>query len=359
MKAGRPTDRSSDGRRNPRPAPPHPPRAGTDRRSERADPWGVHRARSGSDGRRLAAESPSTGKSNSPRCSRNTADSTSSWATRPGRETCRDQHYLEGGPFHLARGQYDSYELFIELGRRLLRNAGRVRLHRARQHHAAGTRAVAPHAVGEHHADPSGAGGRGAFPVCFAPRSSCALSTGPQSRTTRFAWPRSARNTASNWKADTLFDPVKTVAEIVVEEGHTCDQAVFAKNPRKEFEIPSKEADRDIVQTIDRDPMDWPSLTTTGRGVELGKKGLVLQCPYCYRWDTMPAKYKGQHQDKNCTHCGRDFALGAAAKTDTIVSKKREGATWRRLLVGESINRYFVSKRLWIDVSRGRNQLQG
>ena len=41
-----------------------------------------------------------------------------------GADLTEIREYLDGGPFTLARGQYDSYELFIELGRRLLREGG-------------------------------------------------------------------------------------------------------------------------------------------------------------------------------------------------------------------------------------------
>ncbi len=41
-----------------------------------------------------------------------------------GADLTEIREYLDSGPFALARGQYDSYELFIELGRRLLRERG-------------------------------------------------------------------------------------------------------------------------------------------------------------------------------------------------------------------------------------------
>jgi hypothetical protein len=66
----------------------------------------------------------------------------------------------------------------------------------------------------------------------------------------------------------------------------------------------------------------------------------------------MPVKSKGRYRPKQCTHCGREFTVERAAKREVVVAERRKGGNWRPLLVGESINRYFVSQRLWIDVAK-------
>ena len=81
-------------------------------------------ARCGNDARASEQQSLSTGKSSSPRSSRSKADSTLSWETRPGAPTWPKSATTSTADFCARRGQFDSYELFIELGRRLLREGG-------------------------------------------------------------------------------------------------------------------------------------------------------------------------------------------------------------------------------------------
>ena len=92
-------------------------------------------------------------------------------------------------------------------------------------------------------------------------------------------------------ETDTLFDPVKTVAEVVAEIGHERPQSRVCRESARRIRYPlGKDA---IAPSLSRSiavPFDWPSITEKGRGVEIGKTGDVVQCPYCYRWDAIPAK---------------------------------------------------------------------
>ena len=260
---------------------------------------------------------------------------------------------LEGGAFQLARGQYDSYELFVELGRRLLHDQGvfgfilpdsillpeHEPLRRMLVDVTTLTRLIR---AGE---GLFPAVFRGAFLVCFVNRP-------PQAdHVVRVGTLR--KDHRKLLEGDAPSQPLRTIAEILSQVGHDRRQAEFARHPRAEFDIAARREDRTIGGLIDGRPVDWRAITVTGRGVELGKRGEVLKCPYCYNWDTLPKKKpKGAYQPKQCTHCGRQYELDRAAARDTIISQKRKKRAWRPLLVGESINRYFVSHRLWIDVGK-------
>ena len=208
--------------------------------------------------------------------------------------------YLDGGPFTLARGQYDSYELFIELGRRLLREGGDVRVHHPRQHHAAGARAVAPHVAGPNRVDAAGAGGRRHFSFRL-PRRVLPLfcQPAPAARNSGSAWRHYAKTHRRLLEEDTLFQRSKTIAEIVEENGHDVEQSRFRANPRYEVDILAKGPTRPLWRGLTSRVFDWESMTEKGRGVEIGKSGEVLQCPYCYQWDNVPRKVKGAWRRKS------------------------------------------------------------
>ncbi len=270
-----------------------------------------------------------------------------------GADLAEIREYLEGGAFDLARGQYDSYELFIELGRRLLREGGSFGF-------------IVPDSITlpEHEPlrrmlldqttlDAAGAGRRRHLPLGL-PRRLLPLLRQP-APAARAAYPRgnlAERCTESNWKKTRLFEPVKAVAAIVGDIGHDRVQSDFARNPRAEFDVLAADEDRVIGGLVDARALVWPDITTTGRGVELGKRGEILQCPYCYRWDTVPTQEQGSPpRTKKCAHCGRQFPLDVAANRAAIVGDREKGDGWRPFLIGKSINRYYVSHRLWIDAS--------
>ena len=269
-----------------------------------------------------------------------------------GADLTEIREYLDGGPFTLARGQYDSYELFIELGRRLLREGGMFGfiipdsitlpehepLRRMLLDQTALTRLVR---LGEG-IFPSVF--RAAFFLCFANQPP------PPEQRVRVGTLRKAHR--KQLEDDTLSGPLKAIAALVSDVGHERLQSDFARNPRADFDVLAADADRAIGGAIDARALHWPDLTSTGRGVELGKAGEVLQCPYCYRWDTLPAKSKGARREKKCKHCGRQFLMDTAANQAVIVSDRKRGDAWRPFLIGESVNRYQVSRRLWIDASR-------
>src|SRR5262249_39085256 len=156
------------------------------------------------------------------------------------------------GVYQLARGQYDSYELFIELGRRLLTPKGafgfivpdsitlpeheplrRMLLER--------TTLTALVRLGE---------GlfrgvyRGAFLLCFVNRPAEAghlVRAGTLRKPDR-----------KLLEQDTLFERLRTIDDIVKSGGHDVLQERFFDNARVEFDIFTRQEDSPIAEQIDQ-----------------------------------------------------------------------------------------------------------
>jgi hypothetical protein len=260
--------------------------------------------------------------------------------------------YLEGGAFALARGQYDSYELFVEIGRRLLAERGvfgfiipdsitqseHEPLRRMLLDNATLTRMVRA--------------GEGLFPSVF--RAAFFLcfrnERADDDHLVRVATLR--KEDRRLLERDTLFDPIKTISEIVHSQGHDVEQARFRANPRCEFDILAQDVDAPVLAQIDTPHIDWPALTEKGRGVEIGKTGEVLQCPYCYKWDNVPRKVRRRWRTKTCHHCAHEYAYEKAAKHDTIIAEKPRGKSWKPIIPGEAVNRYALGPAPYIDTSK-------
>jgi hypothetical protein len=260
--------------------------------------------------------------------------------------------YLEGGAFRLARGQYDSYELFVELGRRLLHERGVFGF-------------IVPDSIALPEHEPLRRmllenatltqllrAGEGLFPGVFRAAFFLCFVNRPAEPDHEVRVATLRKDHRKQLETDTLFDPVKTVAEVVAEIGHTRPQAAFAQSPRVEFDILGKDVDSPIIRQIDVSPIEWSQLMEKGRGVEIGKSGEIIQCPYCYKWDNVPRKSKGRWPPKTCRHCSREYAYEKAAKRESIVAERPKGKTWKPIIPGEAVGRYAVGVPRYIDTTK-------
>jgi hypothetical protein len=260
--------------------------------------------------------------------------------------------HLEQGAFRLAAGQYDSYELFVELGRRLLHDRGVLGF-------------IVPDSIALPEHEPLRRmlladttllqlvrAGEGLFPGVFRAAFFLGFVNRPPKPEHRVRVATLRKDHRRQLEIDTLFDRVKTVGEIVGEIGHDRPQSEFAANPRAAFEILGQDADAPILKRIDAPALDWTSLTEKGRGAEIGKSGEILQCPYCYRWDNIPRKSKGVWPPKKCRHCKREYPLEKAANKATIIRERPSGKAWRAIVSGESVNRYAIGRVQYIETGR-------
>ncbi|MGD0898504.1 MAG: N-6 DNA methylase [Thermoguttaceae bacterium] len=269
-----------------------------------------------------------------------------------GADLAEIRECLEGGTFALARGQYDSYELFIELGRRLLREGGvfgfiipdsitlpeHEPLRRMLLDQTTLTRLVRA--------------GEGLFPSVFRAAFFVSFANEPPPPEHRVRVATLRKDDRRLLEEDTLLAPSKTIAEVVREGGHDAEQSRFRANPRYEVDILARETDTPIVVRVDERKIDWTSLMEKGRGVEIGKAGEVLQCPYCYRWDNIPRKVKGVWRPKVCHHCARQFTYEKAAGREVIIAEWPRGKHWKPIISGEVVNRYCLGNVEYIDTTK-------
>ena len=252
----------------------------------------------------------------------------------------------------MARGQYDSYELFVELGRRLLHDQGvfgfivpdsitlpeHEPLRRMLLENTTLTRLVRA--------------GEGLFPGVFRAAFFLCFVNRPAKPDHQVRVATLRKEHRKQLETDSLFDPVKTVAEIVRKIGHDRPQTEFVDSTRAEFDILGKDVDAPIVRQIDAPCIKWPLISEKGRGVEIGKSGDVIQCPYCYKWDNIPRKSKGKWPPKICRHCGREYTMEKAAKRERIIAERPRGKHWKPIIPGESVNRYAIGRVQYIDTSK-------
>lgn len=91
------------------------------------------------------------------------------------------------------------------------------------------------------------------------------------------------------------------------------------------------------------------SFLKSARGVELSKKGTIIQCPSCHKWQPMPLKKDSTHK---CCHCSDSFDTAIAVKETIISDTGRPDNNHLPFLSGEDLSRYSYSSRLTIETGK-------
>lgn len=145
-----------------------------------------------------------------------------------------------------------------------------------------------------------------------------------------------------------------SIQDLLDREGVSITQTRFDANKEKVFDIFASDDDIRIIQAIDSSTLKWQDVTTTGRGVELSKNGLVMACPYCGIWRPIPHKQRnGSYKDVECLNPACRKAIHYEnAPGEKIIMPDRTPHCTQPIIVGEGINRYQIVETRFIDTSK-------
>lgn len=253
--------------------------------------------------------------------------------------------YLEAN-FELAKGQYDSYELFIELSRRILKKGGLWGFvipdsifypehERLRKFLSTQMKILRIVKLGE-----------GFFDVF---RSSTIIIF--QNETAKKGHMVKAFTVLKDDRKKVIEGEIN-LSQLEAERGIYIPQKRFVENEGYAFDITRSTEDVKIVELMESNTIGWDELTNTGRGVEFSGSGIVIQCPNCFGWDNPPRKRKGKYDKKTCRHCGFDYEYEDSLATDVIVSHVKRKETDVPFVSGLDVNRYYLADTKYLDVSK-------
>lgn len=263
-----------------------------------------------------------------------------------GADLSKNADYLERA-YDLAEGQYDSYELFIELSKKILKKGGiwgfvipdsifNPEHENLRKFLCLENQIEAIIKLGE-----------GFFRGVF--RSSVIIifrKKNPQkghliSALTLFREDRKK-----------LMKGKTSISKIERERGILIPQKRFMEDENFTFDITKSVEDERIMQEMESNKIDWNRIVDSSRGVEFSESGLVIQCPHCFKWDNPPRKRKGKYQTKKCSHCGVEYEFDEALKKEIIVSEKKKKETDKPFITGKSVNRYYTGEVKYLDITK-------
>lgn len=147
-----------------------------------------------------------------------------------------------------------------------------------------------------------------------------------------------------------------SIQELLDKDGLYITQSRFNNNRDFIFDIFTGDDDTKIIEKIDQGSIIWDDIMITGRGVELSKKGLVMACPGCGTWHPVPRRQKnGMYKAITCVNpaCRKTLHYESCPKA-TIISPVSTSQHTQPIIVGEGVNRYQTVEKRFIDTSKVR-----
>ncbi|MHA1452156.1 MAG: N-6 DNA methylase, partial [Promethearchaeota archaeon] len=137
-------------------------------------------------------------------------------------------------------------------------------------------------------------------------------------------------------------------------------QTDFLNNDGFVFDIFTNNEDRKIIEQIDKKSCyRLQNLVDNSRGVEIGKKGDIIQCHHCNVWIPAPVwSLDPQKLTKfaKCNVCKKKIYLNRLKRRDKIILDKQpepdEDILYSKFLVGENIHKYKLTGNKFIILQR-------
>lgn len=129
-----------------------------------------------------------------------------------------------------------------------------------------------------------------------------------------------------------------------MQSAHTVPQKRFANNPFKRFDIDLRENETALVNKLRIGDTLGEALTST-RGVELGSSGLICACKKCGTWIPLSEK-----DLIHCKKCKKKFNPKTAKKMSVMTEQKKTNSV--PLIIGSDMKRYVCNPSRWITLGK-------
>jgi len=254
------------------------------------------------------------------------------WGADPGftRPQLREMGYT------LANGQFDTYDLFLELSLRLLKPGGVVAAiipdSLFLPEHEALRRMLVRHSAIHLIARL----GEGFFDGVYRGTTVIVVSRNVPPPDHSVACMRLTKE----WRRRVLKGS-STLSEAAESLTHLVQQDRFLEDASVRFSIDLARAEEDVVGKITAGGSSWTDWFVSGRGVELSKTGRILRCPFCDSANPLP---RTKTKDARCSDCDRPLLFHPSAR-EVLVRPRSDipAPWWQPFIAGEDVDRYQCS----------------
>jgi adenine-specific DNA-methyltransferase len=146
---------------------------------------------------------------------------------------------------------------------------------------------------------------------------------------------------SSNYKKKIISNELK-LEEVERELSHKVPQSRFYKNENYIFDIDLKTDEHKIYDKIQVHSLPIKNYVINTRGAEISKKGIVCQCPICRHWMPFPKSNRPK-----CNNCNATLNTELVTKEKIILY--HNGSGHLKLKVGEDLFRFTSTSKRWIN----------
>ena len=147
-----------------------------------------------------------------------------------------------------------------------------------------------------------------------------------------------------------ILSGISNLAEAQSECCHLVSQSRFSTDREGRFDIDVQQSEEPTLTTIANASPNWARWVQSGRGIELSKTGRVVICSNCKYAHPIPID---SDRMMTCGSCGKRFRPSDAEHATIIRPLQHDEQGWSPLIVGEDVDRYrcLPSRQIKTDVA--------
>ncbi len=144
-----------------------------------------------------------------------------------------------------------------------------------------------------------------------------------------------------------ILNSAASLCSIEKKIGHKVSQDRFLKNEFQLFDIDCKDSENILISKIATGKTRLSDFVCNSRGAEISKRGNIVQCENCKLWLPLP-----RAEFPICQHCKVPINKENIEINKIIFEKRKKNKAIKKLKVGEDLSRYLADKWRWIDTSK-------
>ena len=142
-----------------------------------------------------------------------------------------------------------------------------------------------------------------------------------------------------------VIDNKISLNELFNNNSHDVLQNRFLKNRNFSFDIDVKSTEEKLITKLESHGNIWNKDFKFGRGIEISKSGIGVECPICKKWQ--PILKKEITQKRKCIYCSNDYIVEEKNVSYLISDSKSDKNI--KIFVGENLQRYKTTGNKYIN----------
>jgi hypothetical protein len=144
-------------------------------------------------------------------------------------------------------------------------------------------------------------------------------------------------------KRRAVLSGMVSMAKLIAADGHLVPQARFSMSSNALLDLDVRQCDLRVTRKLASRSEGWHAWLESARGVEIGKSGSVLECPDCGSAKPVPRQRLSHPATCDCCHSTLE-ETSIVAESSAVVGDSHQHC-WEPFVVGEDVARYRVTVR--------------